>query len=252
MQVFRTKFKGEIVTEFVVPNKQTNKVIILCTGMPAYPERVKYKDLFDFYARKGFWVFVPRYRGSWESGGKMFQKSPHVDVKDVIDGLSLGFRELWDGKEFKIENPEVYLVGGSFGGTAVLLNSNDVRVKKVIALSPVTDWATAKDTEEPIEWIVSFVHEGFGEGYRIAKDGWEKIKSGTFFNPSSEIDKIDGKKCLIIHAKDDHSISLDSVASFAKVTDSKLTLLSKEGHMGASDLMNKKVKDKCFNFLKSK
>lgn len=251
MIVYRTKFKGEIVTEFVIPKKITNKVLILCGGMPGYPAKSRYEEIFKFYTSKGFSIFVPRYRGSWESEGKMFAKSPHLDIKDVIDELPKGFKELWNGKEFKIENPEVYLVGGSFGGPAVLLSSKDSRVKKVIAFSPVLDWTTMKETTEPIEKLGRFLDEGFGNGYRIVKNGWKKIENGELYNPMTETEKIDGKKCLVIHSKDDDIVSLKAVRPFVDITKSKLLLISKGGHMGGSSLMDKKFVKKCFEFLRS-
>jgi len=57
----RARIKNKIISEFVPPSKKSNKVIILCGGMPGYPAK---KELMFFLAEKGFWVFSPRYRGS--------------------------------------------------------------------------------------------------------------------------------------------------------------------------------------------
>ena len=94
-----------------------------------------------FLAAKGYWVFYPRYRGAWESGGKFLQKSPHQDILDVIDELPKGVRELAFGKRFSLQPDEIFVIGGSFGGAAAILASLDDRVKKVIANCPVVDWA---------------------------------------------------------------------------------------------------------------
>src|SRR3989344_3616458 len=93
MTIFRTRFKKDIVCEFLPPARKSSRVVILCGGMPAYTGR---KDaLMEFFARKGYWVFLPRYRGSWESGGQFLKRSPHEDIIDVINGLSRGFPDLW-------------------------------------------------------------------------------------------------------------------------------------------------------------
>ncbi len=252
MNIFRTKFKGEIVAEFVMPKKPSNKVLILCGGMPGYPEKSRYESLFDIYTKKGFWIFVPRYRGSWESGGLMFKKSPHKDIQDVIDELETGFVELWAGQKYVIKNPEIVLVGGSFGGPAVLLNSKDSRVKKVIAFSPVLDWREEKNTIEPIPKLAQFVSDAFACGYRIARNGWQKIEEGKLYNPATEQEKIDGSKCLIIHAKDDEVVSAKPLESFVKAVGPKLILVAKGGHMGSRYLVEKRFSKKCSDFLKSK
>ena len=70
---FRTRFKHQIVAEFLPPTRprKKQKVIILCDGMPSMPRK---QALMEFLAAKGYWVFYPRYRGSWESGGQFLRK----------------------------------------------------------------------------------------------------------------------------------------------------------------------------------
>ncbi len=246
----RTKFKGEIVTEFLLPEKATNKTIIFCSGMPGYPNKEKFLKLCGFFADSGYNCFVPRYRGSWESAGEMFKNPPEFDVKDIIDELPNGFLDLWEGKKFKITKPEVYLIGASFGGPAVLLNSKDKRVKKVIAFCPVLDWRTMEDTVEPIEKLESFVRYAFGQGYRIAKNGWKKIEKGLIYNPSTETEKIDGKKCLLIQTKDDDVISPTPLKEFVEKTKVNLFEVKTGGHLGI-EILDKKFQKKCLEFLRS-
>jgi esterase/lipase len=248
MIVYRARFKKEIISEFVVPERKTNKVLIICGGMPGYPAKQKYEKFFEFFTKKGFYVFVPRYRGSFESGGKFLEQSPEVDIKDIVDELPKGFRNIWDKKEFNIKNPQVYLVGSSFGGPAMLLNSKDKRVKKVIAFSPVIDWTKQNETVETFEQMESFVSEAFGEGYRIVKDGWKKLEKGDLYNPIREALKIDGKKCLIIHARDDDVVSCKPLKEFAQKTNTKVMLVKKGGHLGTA-LFERRFKKVCLDFF---
>ena len=226
----RTRFKKEIVSEFVMPAKPSAKVIIFCGGMPSYPSK---KEAMFFLAAKGYWVFAPRYRGTWESDGSFLRKSPHVDIIDVVDGLSSGFANLWDGKIHRIHNPEVYVIGSSFGGPAALLVSSDPRIKKVVALSPVVDW-NKESKIEPLSWIEEFTNKAFGNGYRFTKKDWQKLKTGKFYSPVHEIKKLDPKKILIIHAKDDEIVYVQPVVSFAESLGCKLVLLKKGGHLSLS------------------
>src|ERR1700722_13965166 len=119
MFLYRTRFKNEIVAEFLPSARKTRKdrVIILCDGMPGMPTK---QGLARFLSRKGFWVIYPRYRGSWESGGQFLKKSPHLDILDVIDELPKGLKEVTFGKKFKIFSAEIFVIGGSFGGAAAI------------------------------------------------------------------------------------------------------------------------------------
>src|SRR3989338_6543892 len=109
--MLRTRFKKDIVTEFMVPSRPSKKVIIFAHGMPGLPcgERV-----MEFWSKKGFWVFSPRYRGTWESGGEFLRKSPHLDILDVIDELPKGFADLWTGQKLKVNSQQLFVMGGSF------------------------------------------------------------------------------------------------------------------------------------------
>src|SRR5437868_3616320 len=130
MQMLRTRFARDIVTEFLPPARlgKRQRVIILCDGMPSIPRK---QPLAEFLSAKGYWVFYPRYRGAWESGGEFLACSPHEDILDVIEGLQNEFRELAFGRKFRVRAEEIFVIGGSFGGTAAILCSLDARVKKV-------------------------------------------------------------------------------------------------------------------------
>ena len=197
--------------------------------MPSVPR--KDELLFDL-AKKGYWVFFPRYRGTWESDGNFLAKSPHLDIKDVIDGINTGLKVLyWKGETYKLKPTKLFLIGSSFGGPAVLLNAHDKRVTKVVAISPVVGWKTqAKSKGEPWDPLTKFVREAFGNGYRFTDKNWQKLKRGSFYDPSSKANKIPGKKILIIHAKDDDIVDYKPVEKFAKKINCKLKLLKRGGH----------------------
>ena len=246
MYTLRTKFKKEIAAEFLPPSRPSNKVIILATGMPGYPAK---KDMIEFLSKKGYWVFVPRYRGSWESGGVFLKKSPHQDILDVIDELPKGFTSLFDGKKFKVKPSKIFVIGSSFGGPAAILASRDRRVTKAVAFSPVIDWKYPSKVE-PLNCLGSFVNEAFGMGYRFTQKGWNKLKSGKFYSPAYEANKIDGSKILIFHAKDDEVVSYIPTQKFAKKVGCKLILSKHGGHISSSRIMEKSFYKKIAKFLK--
>ena len=238
---FRTRFKKEIVAEFLPPIRplKRQKVIILCDGMPSMPGK---QQLMAFLAAKGYWVFYPRYRGSWESGGKFLQQSPHKDILDVIDELPKGVRELAFGQRFALSPDAIFVIGGSFGGAAAILASLDERVKKVIANCPVVDWGILA-TEERLETsnpnYAAYIREAFGNGYRLSDSNWRKLHGGRFYNPAHHVQEINAAKIMMFHAKDDPYVPYKSVENFADRTGVKLNLFARGGHLSTEMIVQK-------------
>jgi len=231
--MFRTRFKKEIVAEFTPPARETKKqrVIVLCDGMPSIPRK---QPLMEWLAGKGFWVFYPRYRGAWESDGNFLEKSPHVDILDVIDSLPKGFKDTAFGGRFSVAADELFVIGGSFGGAAAILLSLDSRVKKVVANCPVVDWAILCDSEKmetSNPSYAAYIHDGFGHGYRLSQKNWNKLYSGKFYNPAHHIAEIDPAKIMMFHAKDDLNVPYENVRNFANKTGIKLHSLRTGGHI---------------------
>jgi len=239
--MFRTRFKKEIVAEFLPPVRvgRKQRVIVLCDGMPSIPRK---SGLMSFLAGKGFWVFYPRYRGAWESGGEFLAKSPHVDILDVIDELPKGVRDVTFGRRFALSPDEIFVIGGSFGGAAAILASLDARVKKVIANCPVVDWsilAKSEKAETSNPNYAGYIREAFGNAYRLSDRNWNKLKSGTFYNPSHHVGEIDPLKVMMFHAKDDPYVPYRSVERFAKSTGVALKLFARGGHLSTERIVRK-------------
>ena len=203
--MFRTRFKNETVAEFLPPSRprKKQKLIILCDGMPSIPRK---QPLSEFLAAKGFWVVYPRYRGAWESGGEFLAKSPHEDILDILDELPKELEEIAFGQRFQLAPDQVFVIGGSFGGAAAILLSLDARVQRVVANCPVVDWSIlnkAEKAETSKQNYAEYIREAFGSAYRLSDANWNKLRSGSFYNPWHHRKEIDGSKVLLFHAKDD-------------------------------------------------
>src|ERR1700751_6056716 len=184
--MFRTRFGRDIVAEFLPPARAARKhrVVVLCDGMPGIPRK---QPLGEFLALKGYWVFYPRYRGAWESAGEFLERSPHLDILDVIAGLENEICELAFGKRFRLRASEIFVIGGSFGGAATILCSLDKRVKRVIANCPVVDWGILRESEKAETSnpnYAAYIRAAFGQGYRLSDRNWKKLYSGNFYNPA--------------------------------------------------------------------
>lgn len=226
---FRVRLAGEIVAEIVLPERQTGRVAILATGLPSSPSK---GDLLRFFADQGYVAILPRYRGTWESGGVFLEHSPAQDITDTIDILSSSptLIDLATGESFSLRTKTFHLFGFSFGGPAVLLNSTHPLVKKVIALSPVLDWKKEGE-DEPFEKHILFVTAGFGGVYRANQpDDWRKLLQSDFYNPLTQTENVDGRKIFIIHARDDRVVPYEPVLEFAAETGASVYLKPHDGH----------------------
>src|SRR5262250_2461728 len=236
--MFRTRFKGEIVAEFLPPARahKTERAIILCDGMPSIPRK---QPLAEFLAKKGYWVFYPRYRGAWESGGEFLERSPHLDILDVIDGFSKEFVETAFGQRFRPAIRDVFVIGGSFGGAAAILCSLDPRVKKVIANCPVVDWTIlpkSEKAETSNPSYAAYIRAAFGNAYRLSDRNWRKLQGGQFYSPEFHASEMTASKIMMFHAKDDPYVPYLSVEKFAERTGVKLKSLRRGGHL-STDVM---------------
>jgi dipeptidyl aminopeptidase/acylaminoacyl peptidase len=241
MQMYRTRFVRDILTEFLPPARprKTQRAIILCDGMPSIPRK---QSLAEFLAKKGYWVFYPRYRGSWESGGGFLKRSPHLDILDVVDGVSKEFQELAFGRRFRVTVDELFVIGGSFGGTAAILSSLDPRVKGVVANCPVVDWSILsreqkKETSNPS--YAAYIRVAFGHAYRLSDKNWKKLQDGKFYSPLYHARQIEASKVMMFHAQNDPYVPYRSVQKFARVTGAQLKLFRRGGHL-STDLTVRK------------
>lgn len=231
--MFRTRFKNEIVAEFLPPVRIRKKqqLILLCDGMPSIPRK---QPLAELIARQGFWVIYPRYRGAWESEGEFLSRSPHQDFLDILNELPAEIEEIAFGQRFRLAPERTFVIGGSFGGAAAILLSLDPRVKRVIANCPVVDWSIlgkAEKTETSKQNYAAYIRLAFGNAYRLSDANWRKLRAGDFYNPWHHRNEIDGAKVMMIHTKDDPNVPYERTRKFAEITGAKLKTLKRGGHI---------------------
>ena len=234
-QVTRTRFRNEIVAECSTPASGSSDVeaIVLATGVPSVP---KHKDVLQFWSRKGYWVFYPRYRGTWESDGCFLDRSPALDITDIAEDLShyTSVRDLFTGTDIPCQPSRIHIIGVSFGGPAAFFASNHTSVTSATAISPVVDFREESDAE-PMDWLYQFLGEAFGGAYRFSDNGWSKLAAGDMYNPASHTDAITPAKCFIVHGGRDVIELPATVSRFAARTGIPLRMNGRDGHMGLSD-----------------
>ncbi len=259
--VHRTRFGRDIIAEFIPSRLATGnsqfahlrqssrpaKIAIVCDGMPVVPTK---RNLLEFLSQKGYWVFHPRYRGTWESGGQFLARSPHEDVLLVLREIRKGrVTDLRTRGVYHFTPQEAHLFGTSFGGTAVMLASGHPLVTKAIALSPVIDWRV-KSRAEPLPWLDAFIRSAFGNGYRYRRRDWRRLGEGRIFNPATQPALIAAQKILMFQAKDDRVVPWRPAFRFAKRHGVTLVLTKKGGHATSTLFMKPRIYKKVRIFLK--
>lgn len=247
----RTRFAKDIVAEVMFPRKQTGKIAILAIGLPSLPNK---KGVLRFLASRGYVAILPRYRGTWESQGNFLEKSPALDIRDIIEelGKKHSIQDLFTGETKSVRVAAIHLFGSSFGGAAVLLNSRAPLVKKIVAFSPVIDWKI-DGTSEPFPFFVKFTALAFGDAFRTKhpKD-WQKLIETDFYNPIDHTSSIDGRKIFIIHTEEDAVVPYEPLIPFAQKTKADYYLKPKGGHLSLSHLTQMFYWKKIEAFLKAK
>lgn len=246
----RTRFAKDIVAEVMFPKKQTGKVVIIAIGLPSSPSKNK---VLQFLAKQGYVAIFPRYRGTWESEGNFLEKSPAQDIRDVILDLvkRKAVKDLFTGKTKRVRVNAIHLFGSSFGGPAVLLNSQLPIVKKIITLSPVIDWKL-HGTSQPFPAFIKFTSLAFGGAFRLKRyKDWQKIVKTDFYNSMDHTSSVDGKKVFIIHTKNDKIVPYEPLIPFVQKTHATYYLKPKGGHLSFSHLTHKFYWKKISQFLKN-
>src|SRR6267142_1146769 len=197
--MFRTRFKKEIVAEFLPPVRAGKKqrVIILCDGMPS----------------------IPRKRGLAEgvrdvTFGRRFALSP--DEVFVIGGSFGGAAAILASLDTRVKK--------------VIANCPVVDW----SILPKSEKA---ETSNPN--YAAYIREAFGNAYRLSDRNWKKLSGGRFYNPTHHIQQIIPSKILMFHAIDDPYVPHASVERFSRRTGVKLKSFERGGHLSTERTVQK-------------
>ena len=249
--MFRTRFKKEIVAEFLPPARSSKqqKMIILCDGMPSMPRK---QPLVEFLSGKGYWAFYPRWRGAWESGGQFLERSPHEDIlycwriASRISGacvwpkvLLFARKDLRYRRKFRRRGSYSFISGPADHKSDCQLPSCGLgHLRK----------EQKKETSNPS--YPAYIRAAFGNGYRLSAENWNKLRGGVFYNPAHHLKELTPSKILMFHAKDDPYIPWKVVDNFARRAGITLKLLSRGGHL-KTEYVVRKYSPAIKNFLDS-
>ena len=106
----------------------------------------------------------------------------------------------------------------------------------------MVDWSILPESEKAETSdpsYVHYIHEAFGNGYRLKEKNWRKLRDGKFYNPVHHLKEIIPTKLMMFHAQDDPYVPWRTVHRFAKKTGAKLKLLKRGGHLRTEYVVEK-------------
>ncbi|MBZ9730116.1 alpha/beta fold hydrolase [Salegentibacter sp. JZCK2] len=119
------------VYALIASGKEVKTTVLLLHGIPGNEKNL---DLAQELRMAGKNVIFFNYRGSWGSQGEYLYANCLKDVGHLLDYLS----DTNISSKLRIDTSQFALIGHSLGGgLALIKGANDLRIKKVIALSPV-------------------------------------------------------------------------------------------------------------------
>ncbi|MCC6290846.1 hypothetical protein IT398_02175 [Candidatus Nomurabacteria bacterium] len=223
--------QGDIVFEFSV-SPASRATIILCDGLPSVP---KQRQVMDLLQAKGYNVFFPRYRGTWESGGNFLAQSPALDILELVALIKSGsVTELYSNQKFST-NPRLYLVGSSWGATVALSLADNPDVARVIAFSPIVDFVSHQQNSQGqnLQWLKQFIRRAFYQGYRFEDKDWERMLSGELFKPSL---KLKPETTTIVYDRSDEEISSTDIETYCQIGGATAVQVTGIGHLSFSKI----------------
>ncbi|MEK6892785.1 MAG: prolyl oligopeptidase family serine peptidase [Nanoarchaeota archaeon] len=214
-------YYGGIFFEFVLQDRTADAAIIL----PDFPGRNDFNELVELFFDRGYHVFVPRYRGTYQSSGEFLSKNPVDDLIMFTKNLDKGFaKSLWDmeKKVFKI-NKKI-LITGSFGGAiACGLAAKHQGFSHLILAAPVWDFArhNEKGDEQNLQHMTEYVKRAYKNCYRFEFDDLAKrLNKFKELNPEYYHAKLKDFPVLVFHDPNDKIVAF-------KHTKEMLSVLSK-------------------------
>ncbi|MDP3881712.1 MAG: alpha/beta fold hydrolase [Nanoarchaeota archaeon] len=232
-------YYGGIFFEFVLQDRLADAVIIL----PGFPGRNDYNELVELFFDRGYHVFVPRYRGSYQSSGTFLSKNPVDDLIMFSKNLDKGFaKSLWDMKKQSFKINKKILIAGSFGGSiACGLAAKQSDFSYIVLASPVWDFTNHnKDGgEQDLKHLTTFCERAYRNCYRINfKDLQTKMAKFKELSPEYYISALMNLPILVFHDPNDKIVSFNHTKEMLPKLNKVTYIEHYLGHGLTDDLIN--------------
>jgi pimeloyl-ACP methyl ester carboxylesterase len=203
-------YYGGIFFEFVLQDRLADAIIML----PGFPSGNDFNDLISFFYEKGYHVFVPRYRGMYQSSGVFLSKNPVDDMAYFAENLSSGeAKSMWDGKKLGFRINKKILLSSSFGAPIALgLAAKQPVFSHILVQAPIWDFKkhNALGNEQDLERVTEFVSKAYKNCYRFKfKSISRKLKKFEELAPEYYVKKLAELKIpiLVMHDPNDKIVA---------------------------------------------
>jgi dipeptidyl aminopeptidase/acylaminoacyl peptidase len=257
---------GEIVASIwskdnLRPNLEY-RFMIVCPGLPGHPysrNPAKLEGLIE----KGFVIVYPDYIGTWASYGTLSWEKCVDTVLQSIEFVKLGKEEsAYDRSKISWKVKDIALLGGSFGGSVVLVagaKSKDIR--SIISVAAPTNWRNHSripdEPGEPIDELFDSIMRGWENLWRIpSRKEWDRLARGEVdLNAVDYLEELRGMNTLLIHGEVDNIVTPQrSIDLHQKLQNGRgkheLLILSGEGHRGNDIVGREDITQRVLKFLR--
>lgn len=199
---------GKIFFEFLT-HKDKRDTIILLGGFPGSTQK---DEMMYFFYEKGFNVFFPRFKGTFQSEGEFLETNPVEDLLLFIKELKKEqAKNLWDLSKVNFKIGKINVVGDSFSGAiACGLGACSEDISKIILASPVLDYKkhNIDGNEQDLDALTLFVKRAYKNLYRYSFNSLQKeINKFKEISPNFYLKLLD-KPILLFHDPNDRSVSM--------------------------------------------
>lgn len=195
---------GSIFFEFVLQDRMADAVIILTD----FPTKNEHNEVIELFYERGYHVFVPFYRGSYQSEGVFLSKSPVSDLMSFIQHLNKGnVKEIKDMKKINFKINKKLLFGEGFGSViACSLAAKQNEFSHLILSSPFWDFQRLNEKRDELDLnaLSSYVKRAYKNCYRFKFGNiFEKLKKFQELKPEFYLEKLQEIPVLIFHDPND-------------------------------------------------
>ncbi|GEM_PF-6533945 len=235
-------YYGDIFYECMVHDKIADTIILL----PGFPSSNKLDSEIKFLYQKGYNVFFPRFKGSFQSKGFFLQNNIVRELKSFVDELKKGkITNLWDLEEMSFQTRNLILFGQSFSGAISCgLVAIEKSFDKLVLFSPVWDFKTHNkfNNEQNLNSLIPFVKRAYANLYRIKFDNLvETVLKFKETRPAFYVKKIK-IPLMVLNDPDDKTASIKHSENMKKLF-KDLKIIKHHGGHG----FNLKILENCWS-----
>ncbi|MCU0642390.1 MAG: hypothetical protein MUF61_02325 [archaeon] len=241
-----TAYFGSIFFDYILQDRMADAVFIL----PNYPSHNSYSKLAKLFYGRGYHVFVPRYRGTYQSNGKFLGKNVVDDMLAFMKNFEKGvIKNNWDGKKYTFKmNKRILLAGGFSGAIACGMAAKSNMFSHLILASPIWDFDShnSEGKEQDLSEMTEFVRKAYQNCYRFGFRNIKKVLAKyKEIHPDFYLPKLHHSKfpMLLFHDPNDKVVSFTKTKSVVERLPNVTFIEHYLGHGLTDDLIQVYWKD---------